>query len=202
MEDKPYTFALFGRSGAGKGEQSDKLVEYLNKSYSGTDTLHIVTGKLFREFTKNNTSHSRDLVDDVLNEGGLLPAFLPIWMWSNFLVNNYTGKENIVFDGVARRIEEAPILEEALRFYKRQTPFVVYIDVPREVCKQRLLDRGRFDDTEEDIEERLRWYEDNVVPVIEFFKKSDHVTFVSVDGEQDIEAVHTEILKKTVLSLE
>ncbi|MGM0482317.1 MAG: adenylate kinase family protein [Patescibacteria group bacterium] len=197
-EDNPYTFCFFGRSGAGKGVQSQKIIEHLENKSSNREVLYIETGRLFRDFIKNNTSFSRDMVKKVMDEGGLLPAFLPVWMWSDFLVKNFSGKEHLVFDGVARRLREAPILEEALAFLKRNRAFVVYIDVSPECAMERLKGRGRNDDTEEKIKERLDWYEENVIPAIDFFRESEHVEFISIDGDQTPEEVHQSILKSTV----
>ncbi len=196
----PYSFCFFGRSGSGKGVQSQKMIEYLNKDFPERETLYIETGQLFRDFIKENRNYSPKRVKEIMNEGGLLPAFLPIWMWSGFLVDNFSGRENLIFDGVARRLEEAPILEEAFIFYKIPKPFIVYVDTSPECVMDRLLKRGRSDDTEEKIKERLEWYEENVLPSINFFKESKYVDFISVNGDQTPDEVHFEILKKTLNS--
>ncbi|MFP4616763.1 MAG: adenylate kinase family protein [Candidatus Paceibacterota bacterium] len=193
-----YTFSFFGRSGAGKGIQSGKMKEYLNERYPEKKTLYIETGQLFRDFIKNNQSYSRDIVKSVLDEGGLLPAFLPIWMWSEFLVKKFSGDENLIFDGVARRYVEAPVFEEALAFYNCSKPFIVYIDVSPECAMERLKKRGRHDDVEEKIQERLDWYEENVMPAIDFFRESKNVRFVSINGDQSPENVHKDIVKNTL----
>ncbi|MGM0629117.1 MAG: adenylate kinase family protein [Patescibacteria group bacterium] len=198
IEENSYTFCFFGRSGAGKGMQSKKMVEHLENNFSERNVLYIETGKLFREFVKNDESYSSDLVKNVMDEGGLLPAFLPVWMWSNFLVKNFSGEEHLIFDGVARRLVEAPILEEALAFFKRNRSFVVYIDVSPECAMDRLMERGRGDDTREKIKERLDWYEENVIPAIDYFRKSEHVEFISIDGDQTPEEVHQSILQNTI----
>jgi adenylate kinase family enzyme len=68
--------------------------------------------------------------------------------------------------------------------------------VSREWSKKRLLARGRGDDTAQDIEERLTWYESNVMPTIEFFRKDPYYKVVDVNAEQTIEEVQKEILEK------
>ncbi len=197
-KEGPHVFCFFGRSGSGKGVQSQRMITHLKEISPEREVLYIETGRLFREFIAENEDHSADLVKEVIDNGGLLPAFLPVWMWSDFLIKKYTGNESLVFDGIARRLRESPILEEALRFYKCVKPFVVYIDVSPECVMERLKKRGRIDDTEEKIKDRLEWYEENVVPSIEFFRKSESVNFVSVNGEQDPDEVHREIVGKTL----
>lgn len=196
-KESGFVFCFFGRSGSGKGVQSQKMIASLNKRDSEKETLYVETGQLFRNFIKNDQSFSSDTVKKEMEKGGLLPAFLPVWMWSDYLVKNYTGKEHLIFDGVARRLEEAPILEEALLFYKCEKPYIIYIEASPECVMERLLKRGRFDDNEEKIKERLDWYKKNVVPSINYFRNSDNVNFVHIDGDREPDEVHQEIVEKT-----
>jgi hypothetical protein len=45
----------------------------------------------------------------------------------------------------------------------------------------------------------LAWYKTNVEPTIDYFKKNQYYAVVELNGEQSIEAVHQELLKKTGL---
>lgn len=197
-EERPYTFCFFGRSGAGKGVQSQKIIEHIKGNLFNKEVLYIETGRLFRDFIKTDRSYSSEMVRKVIDEGGLLPAFLPVWMWSEYLIKNFSGKEHLVFDGIARRLREAPILEEALGFFERRKIFVVYIDVSPECAMDRLMGRGRHDDTEEKIKERLDWYEENVIPAIDFFRQSKKVNFISINGDKTPNEVHLDIVKSTI----
>ncbi len=51
-----------------------------------------------------------------------------------------------------------------------------------------------------DIERRLDWYDNNVLPAIEFFRTKPEYTFIEINGEQSIEKTHSDILKITGLS--
>lgn len=189
----PRAFILVGKSGSGKGTQAELLIDYLKKK--DRPVLYMETGKKFREFTKRDT-YSSQLTKKVLDEGGLLPAFLPIWVWADSLIENFTGKEDMVFDGLARQINEAPVLDRALKFYGIQNPFVIVINVSDEWATTRLTERGRSDDNDEDIKRRLQWFQDNVVPVIDYFKDKEGYRFIEINGEQTIEQVHKEIIDK------
>jgi adenylate kinase len=105
----------------------------------------------------------------------------------------------MILDGLSRRADEAPILDSAMKFYKRPTPAVISIELSRESAKNRLLGRKRADDTNLDIEKRLNWYDTNVVPAINYFKNNPYYKFVPINGEQTIEEVHKEILEKVGL---
>lgn len=194
MEGKNRAYIFFGRSGSGKGTQAKMLCDYLEEK-TGRKSLYVETGEMFRKF-KNEETYSSSLTKDVMEKGGLMPEFLPIWIWSDVLVKNYTGEENLILDGLSRRIDEAPVLDSALSFYRFNNPYVIYIDVPREKAFDMMKSRGRADDSDEYINERLDWFEDDVVPAINYFRNNFKYKFTPIDGTKSIEEVHKEILEK------
>ncbi|HEY0221046.1 MAG TPA: nucleoside monophosphate kinase [Candidatus Paceibacterota bacterium] len=190
----PQTFIFFGPSGAGKGTQAKLLMEKL-KEKDSREILYIETGQRFRDFS-TEASFTAKLTKEIMTNGGLLPEFLPIWIWTEYLIKHVSGDEHMVLDGLSRRAHEAPILDSAMRFYKREKPFVLSVEVSGEWAKERLLGRGRVDDSEKEIEERIAWYYENVVPAMEYFKNNPNYNFIPVNGEQTIEEVHNEIMSK------
>lgn len=190
---KDKTFIFFGKSGSGKGTQAELLIEQIQAS--GEIPLYIETGQKFREFITNDKYVSH-LTSEVLAQGGLMPVFLPIWIWTTELVERFTGKEVLVLDGLCRREDEAPVLDSALRFFKREKPIVIYINVSDEWALNRLRGRGRYDDTEEYLAKRLSWFEWQVKPAMGFFHDNEQYTFLEVNGEQSVEDVHAELIKK------
>jgi adenylate kinase family enzyme len=195
----PQTFLFFGRSGCGKGTQAKLLIDLLQKATPDKKTFYIETGQRLREFSQE-IGLSAKLTADTMASGGLLPSFIPIWIWTNYFVRHMTGDEHLVLDGLSRRAYEAPILGDALQFYNRPTPTVIIVNVSRAWAKDRLTNRGRADDSKLDIEARLDWYDTNVVPAIDYFKQNAYYRVIEINGEQPIEAVHAEILAKTGLS--
>ena len=85
----PQTFIFFGRSGSGKGTQVRLLIDYLKKEDPTREALYLETGQQIREFSEKK-GYTNTLIQSVLEEGELLPGFLPIWMWTNFLVKHFT----------------------------------------------------------------------------------------------------------------
>lgn len=175
------------------------LAKFLNE-HTSRKALYIETGQKFRDFIEKSNSYSSTLTRDVIENGGLMPEFLPIWIWTDFLVNNFTGEEHLVLDGLSRRIDEAPILENALRFYRRERIFVIYLNVSRETAFAMMKSRGREDDTDDYINNRLDWFENTVMPVVEHFRSREGFQFLDVNGVQSIEKVHEDILRATGLS--
>ncbi len=192
----PKTFIFIGRSGCGKGTQAKLLDEYIKKNDSDLHSIfHLETGAKFREFINGDTftqKKSKDYYDKDL----LQPAFLSIHLWSHILIEQIKGDEHLFIDGTPRTIAEYEALKSALKFYERQDPIVIYINVGKDWSRDRLMGRGRMDDDMESVERRLSWYEDTVVPVVEKLKNNTDYKFLEINGEQTVEAVHAEIVSK------
>jgi adenylate kinase len=192
---KQITCVFFGRSGSGKGTQADLLIKKLKEIDEKSGVIYVETGAELRKM-KNNGSYTANLTKEVMDHGKLMPASIPIWAWSNLLMSEVkTGEEHMVFDGVARRADEAPILSQALEFYGRENPTIIELDVPNDEVTQRLLKRGRHDDTHEKITERLKWFETDVRPSVNFFRSCESCRYIKINGHQSIEDVHKDILK-------
>jgi adenylate kinase len=193
---KPITCIFFGKSGSGKGTQADLLIKYLKEHDPKNKIIYIETGAGLREMVKGD-SYTSKLTYDVVSKGGLMPPSIPIYIWSDMLMKGVqTGKEHLIFDGVARRVDEAPVLDQALQFYGRGKVEVVFLEVPHDEVTKRLLKRGRHDDHHEKIAERLKWFESDVMPSVNYFKKSPNVKYLHINGHQTIEEVHRDILKE------
>ncbi len=185
-------FVFFGRSGCGKGTQAKLLSDYLKEK--GRDVLYMETGSTFRKLSeeKNLTGIN---VQDILKNGYLIPVFLPIWTWTDLMIKKFTGTEDIILDGVCRRKEEAVALGSAFDFYKINKPNVILMNVSKDWSYDRMMGRKRSDDTPEKIQNRLDWYEKDVVPSINYFRETPGYNFIEINGEQTIENVHKDIIK-------
>ena len=185
---------FFGKSGSGKGTQAELLINKIQELDPERKVIYVETGKLLREFAKGqNFSHKK--VFDTLDQGGLLQEFMPINLWSNKMINENTGNEHLVFDGVARRPNEAPVLDSALDFYGVKDKHAILIDVSKEWAIARLLGRGRKDDNEDDIKARLEWYDEYVKDSLKYYEDNPEYGYHKINGEQTIEQVHTDILQ-------
>ncbi|MEK7642761.1 MAG: nucleoside monophosphate kinase [Patescibacteria group bacterium] len=195
---QPQTFIFFGPSGSGKGTQARLVIEKLEKTDPSKKVLYLETGGKLREFAKENSFSARK-TKEVIESGGLMPEFLPIWIWAQFFVDNITGDEHLVIDGISRKLHEAWILDTALQFYGRQEPTIISLNVSPEWATERLEERGRMDDKAQEIKRRMEWFKNSVKPNLEHFKKIPYYKFLEINGEQSIEEVHQEILSKIEL---
>jgi adenylate kinase len=136
----------------------------------------------------------------IYEEGGLQPEFLTVHMWAHYLIENMTPDCHFIIDGTPRKYDEAHVLDTAFSFYKREKPYVLFMDIDREIVKQRLLARGRADDNATDIEARLNWFETEVTKAVDYFRGSPHYTFVHVDSAKTVAEVTKDIFSATGLS--
>lgn len=190
------TFYIFiGKSGSGKGTQSELLKAYLEKEKNIKDIAHITTGKSFRSFSLQD-NYSAKRVKETIDVGGLCPESFANWNLINLFVENIKENSTVLLDGSPRRIEEAKSLEETLSFYGYKNIVVVYIDVDKNWASDRLMARGRIDDMKTGIESRLTWFDSEVLPIVEYYKSNSKYNLLTINGMQNIKDVQKEILEK------
>ena len=118
MPNTPKAFIFIGRSGCGKGTQADLLMNHLCEVGSKScQTLHIESGALLRNFVTKEDNFTQERIKSVLNGGDLVPESVIVALWTNYIIANFTGTENMVFDGTPRKLHEAQLLDNALKFY-------------------------------------------------------------------------------------
>jgi adenylate kinase family enzyme len=198
---EPLTFLFIGRSGCGKGTQARLLQEYLQAHDPEKKKIfYLETGNRFREFIAGG-SYSGKLSGDINKTGGLQPEFLAVWNWADLLVTTMEGGEHLIMDGTPRKLDEARVLDSGFTFYKRSKPFVIFLDVSRQFSEKRLRERGRQDDkVEAFIQNRLDWFETDVLPAIRYYWKNPGYTLLQIQGEQSIEKVHGDIIEQLRLA--
>lgn len=189
-----HTFVFIGRSGCGKGTQAGLLMQSIKEKFPDDSIFYLETGQKFREFI-NSDGYTNNLARQVQEVGGLQPSFLAVWMWSHILIEKLTDNENLFIDGTPRKLGEAIIFSEAMKFYKRK-PIVIHLNVSRSWSEERLKERHRNDDMSEMIKNRLDWFDTDVLPAIEYFQTNPDVSFLDINGERSIEEIHADILAK------
>jgi adenylate kinase len=151
---------LLGPPGAGKGTQAVKLADKLG-------VPQISTGDLFR----SNISDGTDLglqAKRYLDAGDLVPSEL-----TNALVDKRLDEadaaDGFILDGYPRSVEQAEALTRMLAARDTKLDAVVEFRVSEEELLKRLKDRGRADDTEEVIHNRMKVYRDETAPLLEYY---------------------------------
>lgn len=193
-----HTVIFIGRSGCGKGTQAQLLMDRVRRLEpdlpAGRQVLYVETGEHFRKFIRSQ-GYSSELSRQIYDSDERQPDFLACWMWSSILIDELHEGMHLVFDGAPRAIPEAELLTSALKFYKREKPTVIYIDVTRKWSEEKLLARRRLDDMNlSKIDKRLDWFDKDVIPAVEYFKKNPYYRVIEINGEQTIPRVHADII--------
>lgn len=102
--------------------------------------------------------------------------------------------EEFVLDGFPRTVAQADWLLGQVKYGQLTVGAVVHLDASQEVVIERLLSRGRQDDTEEAIAERFKEYEETIKPILEHFRQAG-IAVHTINGEQAVQAVHEDIVK-------
>jgi adenylate kinase len=184
---------LFGPPGAGKGTQSEKIIQEFN-------LFHISTGNILREEVKQQTQLGL-AAKAVMDAGKLVSDDIILGMVENVIQKNKNSVKGFIFDGFPRTVPQADGLMQLLQKMGLTLSGVVSLTVDEPELIQRLLKRaqesGRSDDTEEVIKKRQEVYRNETAPLLNYYetKKLLH----SVNGMGSIDEIYNnikEILKK------
>lgn len=152
---------LLGPPGAGKGTQALKLSEKLG-------IPQISTGDLFRKNISDGTPLGLD-AKRYLDAGDLVPSYL-----TNALVEDRIGQadadDGFILDGYPRSVEQAKALHDMLNARHLKLDAVLDFQVSEHELLARLADRGRADDTEEVIHNRMNVYRAETEPLLEYYR--------------------------------
>lgn len=191
----PYTIIFIGPQGSGKGTQIEKLDAVLQAKDPSRRVIDIQTGRRFRALAAREEGFTEKRVGDTLNSGVLQPLFLSVVLWGDAMREHMDQERHVLIDGFPRTTAEAKVLETALSFYGRDHVSVINLETPEPVVRARMEGRAREDDTPDSIEARLKWYREETIPVVAFYRKRPNTDVFDIDGTQSIEDVHASITR-------
>ena len=194
MSTSPQTVIFIGPQGSGKGTQITKLDAVLRERDPARRVIDIQTGRRFRAMAAKGEGYTEQHIQETLNTGILQPLFLSVVLWGDAMREHVDPECHLLIDGFPRVVAEAQVLESALAFYKRSPVHIVNLDTPEDVVRERMEGRAREDDTKESIEARLRWYREETLPVVEYYRTRPDTVVHDIDGRASIEEVHAAIV--------
>lgn len=178
---------LFGPPGAGKGTQSEKII---NKY----ELVHISTGDLFRKHLGEGTELGK-LAQKYMDEGKLVPDEVVVGMVEDKIKENLQAK-GFIFDGFPRTIKQASSLDEMLAENQLSISGMVALEVPEDELRKRIKERaktsGRVDDQDDaKITTRIKVYQDETSPVAGYYKEQGK--YNKIDGVGSVEHIFDQI---------
>jgi len=175
---------LIGAPGSGKGTQA----KYLKERYKIT---HLSTGDMLRENVGNATKLGKK-ANEYMQRGELVPDKLIIDMIAKRTLKEDC-KNGFLLDGFPRSLPQAKALDEMLREKELEPDAVINLIVPEEELVRRLLGRGRADDNEETIRNRLKVFNEQTSPVLDYYRKQNNVK--EINGTGAIPKIRERIIK-------
>jgi adenylate kinase len=187
------TVIFIGPQGSGKGTQIEKLKNLL-ESKDRRRVVDIQTGRRFRSLAAKQETFAEDKIAVSLDSGALQPDFLVSVLWGQAMIDQLDPKSHLLVDGFPRTVGQIPDLENAFSFFERGHLDIINLSTPEEVVRERMMARARKDDTTDSIEERLRWYREETVPVLDYYRNRPNTKVHDLDGTDTIEGVHEQII--------
>lgn len=176
---------ILGPQGAGKGTQAQLVSAELG-------IPHISTGDLFRAHLGEQTPLGEQ-VKTYLDSGSLVPDEITNAMVRERLQEPDT-TSGFLLDGFPRTNGQADVLDSTLAELGARLDAVVELDVPREVVVGRMLARGRSDDTEDAIRNRLELYTAETAPLLDRYRSIVR----TVDGVGEVGEVSARVIAALV----
>ena len=174
---------LFGPPGAGKGTQSEKLVNKYN-------LVHLSTGDIFR-FNMRNETELGKLAKSFIDAGKLVPDEVTINMLSAEVMKHEDAK-GFIFDGFPRTVAQAEALSKMLTSINSDITCMLALEVEENELRDRLLKRavvsGRSDDADPAIiQKRIDVYKAETMPVKDYYQHQNK--YCGINGIGDIETI-------------
>ncbi|MCC6721393.1 MAG: adenylate kinase [Bacteroidia bacterium] len=178
---------LFGPPGAGKGTQSEKLIEKYN-------LIHISTGDILRAERAAGT-HLGIKANQYIVKGELVPDDVVIGMVKNKIKENINSN-GFIYDGFPRTIAQAKALDQLLAEFNISISKMLALEVNEDELTKRLLLRGKTsgradDQNESTIRNRFKVYNNETLPLIDFYRNQGK--FAGINGLNSIDGVFSDL---------
>ena len=179
---------LLGPPGSGKGTQASRLKDYLQ-------VPHISTGDLLRAEVAAGSPLGNE-AKAVMARGDLVSDEILLGMLESRFRREDTAK-GFILDGYPRNQAQADALGTLLAKMGKHMDHAVQLEVPTELLVERIAGRaaaeGRADDTPDSVRTRLKVYDDQTAPVIEYYRQRGQLAIV--DGVGSLDEVFTRLVE-------
>ena len=158
---------MLGGPGSGKSTYTEYLIKHFN-------ITHIYPGGMLRKEVEKGSEIGQQ-VKSIIDRG----EFVPNQIVLDLIIKKVEqSPQGYVLDGWPRYMQQVEDMEKAQIGYD----YAVFLDVSREEVMRRLLARGRADDTEEIIGNRIELYKKETGPVIEYMRKRPGFLEIKAEG--------------------
>ena len=171
---------MLGGPGSGKSTYTEYLIKHFN-------ITHIYPGGMLRKEVEKGSEIGQQ-VKSIIDRGEFVPNQIVLDLITKKVEQSPQG---YVLDGWPRYMQQVEDMDKAEIGYD----YAVFLDVSREEVMRRLLARGRADDTEEIIGNRIELYKKETGPVIEYMRNRPGFLEIKAEGGTPEETAN-EIIRK------
>ena len=178
--EKPCYICVIGGPGSGKTTQSRYIYELF-------DFAHLSAGQILRRYIANKKLANSENILQIMNEGKLVESDIVLKLLIDEM--NKQKEAHIVFDGF-------PINQQNFEAWNKMTHeklnAIFYLEVSEDEMKKRLMKRNkREDDNENAIKERIKAFNYETKPLIDYFRKRGQI--IILDGMKSKKKLNEEI---------
>ncbi len=171
---------ILGGPGSGKGTQSEKIIQKFSLQ-------HLSTGDMLREEISQKTELGLK-AKVVMDKGELVSDEIVLGMVAN---KTKQADKGLLFDGFPRTIAQAEGLDKLLSENSSEISKVLQLKVDNDELVKRMLGRGRADDNEETIRNRVNIFESQTKPLINYYQQQNKLS--PIDGMGTVEDIFSRI---------
>ena len=158
---------MLGGPGSGKSTYTEYLIKHFN-------ITHIYPGGMLRKEIEKGSEIGK-IAKSIVDRGEFVPNQIVLELIKNKVAQSPKG---YVLDGWPRYMQQVEDMEKNEIGYD----YAVFLNVSKEEVMRRLLARGRADDTEEIINDRIALYKKETGPVVEYFRKQPGFIEIKAEG--------------------
>lgn len=173
---------VIGIAGAGKSTQGQLLAQRLNCPW-------LSVGQLLRQ-NMDEDHKRRMLAGEMVEDEQLIPIL------GAELKRLGADKNELILDGSPRTKNQAEWLAGKAKNGEVKMTAVIHLNASKQTVKDRLLKRGRPDDTEAAINQRLLEYDKTIVPILEYLRTQGFKIY-DIDGNGPAEK-DSELIKQAL----
>lgn len=179
-------FVFLGRQGSGKGTQSALIAQKYG-------CVHVSTGDMLRSAVAARSELGLQ-AEALMLSGKLVSDDITIGIVAERLQEeDVINSPGVLLDGFPRNLKQAKALETILSVHDKRITAALDLEVPVETVTERLLQRGRSDDTERIIDQRLAEYETQTLPLIDWYRQEG--LLFTINGSGTVEEVFDRIVQ-------
>lgn len=167
---------FIGPPGAGKGTQALRVASHLG-------VVHLSTGEVLRR-SRANGEPIGVAAGKYLDDGRLVPDDMVCRLVAERLEQDDC-RDGCVFDGFPRTRPQAETLDRLLEQSGAGVDAALDFVIPEEELLLRLAGRGRSDDAEATVRERLRHYAELTAPLAEYYEGRGLLSRIDAVGTPD-----------------